>query len=141
VFWTTYLTIYTFHKNKYFFLWLYNDFSYDLCKAVNMGVSFAIASMAAYPAYYTREMVDLWPKERGGHCTWNNEYRKCFKWQVENMDMLGYNFLTNYWQWVRRHGALYFVALWIADNVGMMSNCNEIHNGLEVISPNAVEII
>lgn len=100
-----------------------------------MGVSFAIASVIAYPAYYTREMVDLWPKERGGHCTWNNEYRKCFKWQVENMDMLGYNYLTGYWTWVKRHGALYLGALWIADNLGMMSNCNEGNGSLEAQFP------
>lgn len=75
LFWTTYLTFYSFHKNKYFFLWLYNDFNYDFIKAINIAVSFGLASVLAYPAYYTREMVDLWPKERGGHCTWNNEYR------------------------------------------------------------------
>lgn len=139
LFWVTYLTIYSFHKNKYFFLWLYNDFNYSFIKAINMGVSFAIASVVAYPAYYTREMVDLWPKERGGHCTWNNEYRKCFKWQVENMDMLGYNYLTGYWGWVRRYGALYLGALWMADNLGMMSNSNEGHNSLEVMHPVFVE--
>lgn len=93
--------------------------------------SFGIASAAAYPAYFTREMVDLWPKERGGHCTWNNEYRKCFKWQVENMDTLGINFWTNYWQWMRRYGFIYFGALWVCDNLGMMSNCNEAFNSLE----------
>ncbi len=29
-----------------------------------------IASFVSYPAYFVREMVDIWPKERGGHCTW-----------------------------------------------------------------------
>ena len=135
LFWTTYLTLYSFHKNKYFFLWLYNDFNYDYIKLLNMTLSFGLASALAYPAYYTREMVDLWPKERGGHCTWNNEYRKCFKWMVENMDMLGYNYLTGYWGWVKRYGAVYIGALWIADNLGMMSNCNETFNGLEAQFP------
>jgi solute carrier family 25 oxoglutarate transporter 11 len=131
LFWVTYLTLFSFHKNKYFFLWTYMDFSYDYIKVLNMGVSFAIASAVAYPAYYTREMVDLWPKERGGHCTWNNSYRACFKWQVENMDVLGYNFLKGYWGWVRRYGALYLGSLWVADSLGMMSNCNEGFNSLE----------
>ena len=45
-----------------------------------MTFSFALASVVAYPCYFAREMVDLWPKERGGHCTWNNSYRQCFKW-------------------------------------------------------------
>ena len=99
-----------------------------------MAVSFAIASVVAYPAYYTREMVDLWPKERGGHCTWDNNYRNAFKWQIENMDMLYYNYMPGYWTWVRRHGALYLGALWLADNYGMMSNSNEGFNSLEVTS-------
>ena len=96
MFWCTYLTLFTWCKNKFFFLWVYNDFNYDYCKAINMGFSFSVASAVAYPCYYIREMVDLWPKERGGHCTWNNSYRQCFKWCIENMDILGYNYLTNY---------------------------------------------
>lgn len=47
------------------------------------------------------------------------------------MDVLGYNFLKGYWGWVRRYGAIYLGSLWIADNLGMMSNCNEGHNSLE----------
>jgi hypothetical protein len=70
LFWVTYLTFYTFNKNKFHFLWTHNDFPYDYCKVLNMGFSFAVACFASYPAYYVREMVDLWPKERGGHCTW-----------------------------------------------------------------------
>jgi len=139
LFWTTYTTFYTFIKNKFFFLWVYHDFSYDYIKALNMGFSFGIASAVAYPAYYTREMVDLWPKERGGHCTWQGSYRQCMKWMVDNMDVLGYNYLTNYWAWVRRYGAIYFLALWTADNLGMMSNSNEGHHSLEVIFPNFAE--
>jgi hypothetical protein len=132
LFWVTYLTLYTWDKNKFFYLWVYNDFNYEWCKLVNMGFSFAVASTIAYPAYYTREMVDLWPKERGGHCTFNNNYRQCFKWMVENMDLHSYNYLTNYVQWVRRYGILYLGGLWMADSLGMMSNVNEVFNGLEV---------
>jgi solute carrier family 25 (mitochondrial oxoglutarate transporter), member 11 len=139
MFWTTFCTLYTFHKNKYFFLWVYQGFSYDYIKMCNMVVSFGIASALAYPFYFAREMVDLWPKERGGHCTWNNSYKNCFKWQIDNMDFLGYNFMTNYWQWMRRYGFTYFAAIWVADNLGMMSNNNESFNSLEVMFPNFVE--
>ena len=135
IFWTTYCTFYTWNKNKYFFLWTYGDFSYDYCKALNLGTSFMFASLLAYPAYYCREMVDLWPKERGGHCTWNNSYRNCFRWMVENMDRLGFNYFTGYWNWVRRYGALYAGGLWMADSLGMMSNCNEGFNSLEAQFP------
>jgi len=58
---------------------------------------------------------------------------------VENMDMLGYNYLSGYWMWVRRYGAIYFTALWMADSLGMMSNGNESHHSLEVIYPNFAE--
>ena len=139
LFWTTFCTIFTFHKNKYFFLWLYQGFSYDYIKLINMGVSFSIASVVAYPFYYAREMVDIWPKERGGHCTWNNSYKKCFRWQIENMDFLSYNFMANYWQWMRRYGFIYFAAIWTADNLGMMSNNNESFNSIEVQFPTYVE--
>lgn len=139
LFWTTYCTFYTFHKNKYFFMWTYQDFSYEYIKAINMAFSFAVGSVVAYPAYFCREMVDLWPKERGGHCTWNNNYRQCYKWMIENFDMLGYNYLAGYWQWVRRYGAVYFAALWTADSLGMMSNSNEGFNSLEVMYPHFAE--
>lgn len=61
-------------------MWVYNDFSYDYIKALMIGFSFAVASIPSYPAYFARDMVDLWPKERGGHCTWKNSYRECMKW-------------------------------------------------------------
>ena len=80
MFWVTYCTFYSFLKNKFFFMWVYNDFPYDYMKALFMTFSFGVASMVSYPAYFAREMVDLWPKERGGHCTWNNSYRECMKW-------------------------------------------------------------
>lgn len=55
------------------------------------------------------------------------------------MDMLYYNYLPGYWTWVKRYGALYLGALWLADNFGMMSNCNEAFNSLEVQFPIFVE--
>ena len=76
----------SFIKNKYFFLWVYNDYSYSYIKSLNMAFSFFVASTVAYPAYFVKEMVDIWPKERGGHCTWNNSYRECMKWMIVNVD-------------------------------------------------------
>ena len=89
-------------KNKFFFLWVYQDFSYDWIKLGMMGISFSAATVLSYPFYFTREMVDLWPKERGGHCTWNNNYRQCAKWMIENMDQMYFNYLSNMTVWVRR---------------------------------------
>jgi len=135
LFWSIYCTLYTWTKNKFFYLFVYHDFPYDYIKLLNMIWSFGAASAIAYPMYYTREMVDLWPKERGGNCTWNNNYRACAKWMIENMDMHSYNYMANYTQWIRRYGAIYFIALWTADNLGMMDNCNEGWASIEVQNP------
>lgn len=75
VFWTSYFTMYSWMKNKTFFMWLYNDFSYNYIKGIMSVSCFFFSSWIAYPFYFAREMVDIWPKERGGHCTWNNSYR------------------------------------------------------------------
>lgn len=96
-----------------------------------MSIAFSTASIAAYPMYFTREMVDLWPKERGGFCTWNNSYRQCAKWMITNVDTQGYNFMRGFSLWQQRYGIPYFVAIWMADSLGMFSNCNESYNSLE----------
>jgi len=140
-FWTSYFTFYTFAKNKFFFLWVYDDFPYEFIKLGMMSVCFMGAAAIAYPAYFTREMVDIWPKERGGHCSWDNNYRKAFSWMIDNIEMLYVNYLPGFWTWFRRHGATYFVALWMADTVGMFSNCNEPMHGLETMFPISVEAI
>ena len=141
VFWTTYCTIYSFCKNKFFFLWVYQDFGYNFIKSGMMGISFGIAAFLAYPFYFTRTMVDLWPKERGGHCTWNNSYRQCAKWMIENMDQLYYNFTAGISQWMRRYGISYFIALWVADNLGMFSNVSEPYGSIESQSPISAESV
>lgn len=141
VFWTSYMTFYSWLKNKFFFFWVYQDFSYNWCKTINMSISFSLASMMAYPLYFTREMVDLWPKERGGHCTWNNSYRQCAKWMIENMDQLGFNFLAGYTQWLRRYGVSYFIALWMADSLGMFSNVAEAKGSIESQFPISSESV
>ena len=75
LFWTSVTSFYGFLKNKFFWLNLYHDFNYDYIKALELTGAFGVASVIAYPAYFVREMVDIWPKERGGHCTWDNNYR------------------------------------------------------------------
>ena len=135
LFWTLYVHHYIWLKNKLFLFWIYNDFSYNWCKFLFQSFSFALASIVAYPAYHTREMVDLWPKERGGFCTWNNSYRTAFRWMVQNMDTHSYNYMRGYTGWLKRYGITYYIALWMADNLGMMSNCNEAYNSLETIFP------
>lgn len=141
MFWTTYVNFYIFLKNKCFFFWLYNDLSYDWCKFCFQNIAFASAVFVSYPFYYTREMVDLWPKERGGFCTWQNNYRNCFRWMVQNMEVHYYNYFKGCSLWMQRYGLQYWVALWVADSLGMMSNCNESYNSQETIFPNFAESI
>jgi len=40
-----------------------------------------------------------------------------------------------------RYGAQYYAALWVADNMGMMSNCNEQYNSLETQFPGFSESV
>jgi solute carrier family 25 oxoglutarate transporter 11 len=141
VFWTAFCTYYSFCKNKFFFLWVYQDFSYNYIKAGMMGISFGLASLMAYPLYFTRTMVDLWPKERGGHCTWKNSYREAAKWMILNMDQLYFNFLSGYATWFRRYGISYSIALWMADNLGMFSNVSEPWLSMESMSPISAESV
>jgi hypothetical protein len=141
VFWTGYFTLYSWAKNKFHFLWTYQEFGYNYIKWGMMTIAFALSSIMAYPFYFTREMVDVWPKERGGHCTWNNSYRQCAKFMIENMELLYYNFLSGYWSWMRRYGVGYYIGLWLADNYGMFSNCNEAWASLEVQFPISSEYV
>lgn len=115
--------------------WVYQDFSYDWIKFLFLSFSHSVACLCAYPAYFLREMVDIWPKERGGFCTFNNSYRQAAKWAITNLDMQGYNYLRNFHFWHTRYGLPYFVGVWMADSLGMCSNNNESYNSLEVQFP------
>lgn len=134
-FYTTFFTYYSWLKNKFHYFWTANDFHYDFCKSIFFGISWFSASFLAYPFMAGREMVDLWPKERGGHCTWNNSYRQNSRWMVLNMEYLYTNYMTGYWTWFRRQGASIFIALWFADSFGMFTTSNEQFAGLETQFP------
>ncbi len=97
--------------------------------------------IVAYPLYFTREIVDVWPKERGGHCTSGYSYRKCAKWMMEYIDQLFFNYQAGLTYWMRRVGLQYLIAFWVADNLGMFSNCNESHNSIEVQFPISSEFV
>jgi K+-transporting ATPase A subunit len=51
------------------------------------------------------------------------------------MEMQYYNWFRGYSTWIQRYGIPYYVALWMADSLGMMSNCNESFNSLETQFP------
>ena len=99
-----FFTTYVWLKNKLFFLWLYNGFSYEYIKAGCMLGSWVFAMSISYPCHYAREMVDLWPKERGGHCTWKNSYRVALTWMVENVDLHFTNFFAGFGRYMINRG-------------------------------------
>jgi len=138
-FWTLFASHYIFLKNRFHFFWTYMDLGYDWCKLLFMGSSFLFASWAAYPMYFVREMVDIWPKERGGFCTWNNNYRQCLKWMLLHADSQWYNWFRGWSAWQHRYGIPYFIAIWMADSLGMFTNCNEAWNSVETQFPIYVE--
>jgi hypothetical protein len=135
MFWTIFIANYNYLKNKFFMLWVYNDWSYEFCKLCMMTFSYGMGVLCSYPFYHIREMVDLWPKERGGFCTWNNNYRVAAKWMISNVELLGYNYFRNFTLWQNRYGIPYFIATWVADSLGMMSNNHESVNSLEAQFP------
>ena len=60
---------------------------------------------------------------------------------LENMEIQYYNFFRNYPMWFRRYGAQALIGMWVADSLGMMSNCNEAFNSLETMFPNFAESV
>lgn len=140
-FWTGFGTMYPWLKNKTAFFWVYNDFPYNWVKFVNFNIAFWGALLMSYPCYYTREMVDLWPKERGGHCTFNNSYRQALKFMITNIDMHYYNFFPGFWRYMMRYGWHMAVTLWIADSAGMLDNNMEGWNSMEQLQPIQAEAV
>ena len=118
--WT--FAMYTWLKNKTFFLWIYNDIPYNFCKFANIGVAFSIGSIMGYPFYRVKDMMDNWPKERGGRCSFEGSYWNAVKWLRLNYENYTTNLLTGYWSWFRRQGSIFLIAIWLADNYGIFTN-------------------
>jgi len=130
-FYATFFTYYSWLKNKFHYMWTNNDFGYNFCKTIFFAPAWFFASLVSFPFLAGREMVDLWPKERGGHCTWNNSYRQNSRWMLLNMEYFTTNYMAGYWTWFRRQGAGILVAFWFADNFGMFTTNNDMFASLE----------
>lgn len=129
--WTFYM--YTWLKNKTFFVWLYNDVPYDVVKVFNLGIAFAAGSCFGYPFYRVKEMMDTWPKERGGRCTFEGSSWNAVKWLRINYENYSTTLLTNYWAWFRKQGSVFLIAMWIADNYGVFTNNMTDYNTIDNI--------
>ena len=136
-----FFTHYSFLKNKFFFMWTYHDWPYNFCKFLGLTGSWITATAGAYPFLYAREMVDVWPKERGGHCTFKNNYLEALKFVLESLPYTWQSFFSGYWHFMWRKGLPLYIALWSADNSGMFSNGSEAWHSLEHIFPTFVEAL
>lgn len=124
-----------------FFLWVYQDFSYNMVKFVNFFFAFSIGWLFAYPWHYARELVDIWPKEKGGNCTFGNNYNQSIRWMFDNVDILMTNFFPNFWVHMIRKGIPIYIMLWILDNQGYYTNSADSHLSLESQFPVFMESV
>lgn len=96
-----------------------HNWPYDFTKFLAITLSCYLSCVFSYPwAVTIREMVDFWPKEKGGVCTFQNNYRKAAVWLWYHDYGSNYfpGFVNNYF-W--RNAPWMFVSLWIADTMGM----------------------
>ena len=75
-------------------------------------------------------MIDEWPAEKGGHCTFNRSYAKAMQWQFNHLESVYTNFFQNFWRDMPRHGFPFLIAAWYADNMGLLNpSCHELWGG------------
>lgn len=122
-FFQTFTLFYSFDfmKDKMSFTWRVGEMPYEPVKAVLITISAYLASIFSYPFGVTiREMVDFWPKEKGGICTWDNNYRKAavWLWYHEFSNTMWPGMFNNYF-W--RNFPWMFGSVWIADKLGMFT--------------------
>ena len=62
-------------------MWRVGDVPYEPCKAFMITFSAWLACVFSYPwAVTIRQMVDFWPKQKGGVSLFDNNYRKAAIW-------------------------------------------------------------
>jgi hypothetical protein len=120
-------------KNKAFIMWTYNDLPYSWVKFWCLNVAWAVGSIFGYPFYGVKNMVDNWPKERGGRDTWQGSHWNAMKWMTRNYDIYNSSFYQGYWRWFRTQGIIFYLAIWQADNMGMFTNYKTDFNSLNNI--------
>lgn len=102
-------------------MWRVGDVPYVPVKSFMIAFSSWIALVFSYPfAETARQMVDFWPKEKGGVCSFNNNYRSAAVWLWYHDYSSNYfpGFFNNYF-W--RHFPYMFVSLYVADLFGIFT--------------------
>lgn len=122
MFTSTTFYFYAWMKNKLFMLWLYNDINYNWVKFIIISISVTAGSLVGYPFYTLKEIMDTWPKERGGRCTFEGSYYNGIKWLRLYWETYHTNLMENFTFWFRTRGIIFFFAMWHADNMGLFTN-------------------
>lgn len=117
-------------KNKLFFLWEYNDINYSFCKFILLNIGFCFGAMFGQPFLSMKEWIDKWPKERGGKNTFNTSW-EAIRWVKMNFEHFYPNLLSGYFEWFKRYGAIFYISMWIADDMGLLNN--------NMVNPNGIE--
>lgn len=110
-----------FVKDKASAFWRVGEMPYFPCKVAIAAFSAYLACAFSYPwAVTIREMVDFWPKEKGGVCTWDNNYRKAAVWLYYHDNSTNYypGFFKNYFF---RQFPWIFTTLYLSDSLGIFS--------------------
>jgi solute carrier family 25 oxoglutarate transporter 11 len=124
---------YTWCTNKVFFLWLYNEIPESWVRFWCLNIAFAFGSAFGYPIYFLKEMVETWPKERGGHDTFKGSYYNALKFMRQNYDRYNTTFYQGYWRWFRTQGIIFYIACWQADKMGLFDNYRTDFNNIQNI--------
>jgi ABC-type phosphate/phosphonate transport system permease subunit len=97
------------------------EWPYALFKTMAISLSVYLGCVFSYPfGVVCREMVDFWPKDKGGVCTFQGNYRKAMVWLWYHDYGSNYfpGFFNNYF-W--RQAPWMFGTLWLADTLGMFT--------------------
>ncbi len=129
---------YCWMKDKFAFLWKVNDLNYSWCKFWILNLSFALGSLGAQPFFTIKKIMDESPKCRGGkplfETTWDALKYVKLRWHGN-----GPNFQQGYWTWIRNHGMILYITIWLADNMGLMDNFREDPWSYRVSSGNYID--
>lgn len=117
--WTYYT--FTWFKDKFFFVWKFNDVSYSYCKFWILNFAFAIGAIGSQPFYTIKEIMDKAPRERGGKPVFNTTY-EAIRYVKLRWDEFQPNLQHGYAQWFKNYGIVLYITIWLADDLGLMDN-------------------
>lgn len=113
--------IYIFFMDKFKYLYEYNYVNYSWMKFIFLNMAFLVSMPFSQSFFTMKEIMDKAPRERGGKTSFNTS-GEAFKYLYNQYSKTTSNFLAGYWRWFKDYGAVLYLTIWFADNLGMMSN-------------------